>query len=144
MTSIVFHFNVSNRLDYTCRLVRKGVTTGAKLLLWVPADELDQLDQDLWHLSPTEFVPHCGTTAAEHVFARSPVVLTSNLTVSSQGDVLVNLCEHTPDGFAAFKKVIEVVGLDESSRQAARQRWRHYAQAGVELVRHDAQGRGTA
>jgi len=143
VTSVVFHFNVNNRLDYTCRLVRKGVSTGARLLLIVPADELDQFDHELWQLSPVEFLPHCRSNAANRVLARSPVVLSSVLTLIPRGNVLVNLCERAPEGITAFERVIEVVALDEPSRQAARQRWRHYVQVGVELLRHDAQGRGT-
>ncbi|NCP38904.1 MAG: DNA polymerase III subunit chi [Rhodoferax sp.] len=141
MTSIVFHYNVNHRVDYTCRLVRKGVATGAKLLLWVPKEELEQLDRALWQLSPIEFVPHCRSNATGQVIARSRVVLTSVLTPTTHGNVLVNFCECAPEDFTAFERVIEVVGLDDASRQAARQRWRHYAQAGAELARHDAQGR---
>jgi len=141
VTSIIFHFNVSNRVDYTCRLVRKGVATGANLLLWVPEEEVEQLDRALWQLSPIEFVPHCRSNATGQVIARSPVVLTSVLTPTTNSRVLINFCERAPDEFTAFERVIEVVGLDDAGRQAARQRWRHYAQAGAELARHDAQGR---
>lgn len=142
MTSIAFHFNVSDKLDYTCRLARKAVSTGAKLVVLVEPQDLEQLDHDLWQLSAVDFLPHCGSKAAEHVVARSPVFLTASLNATPHEDVLVNLCDGVPERFAVFNRVIEVVGVDEPSRQTARQRWRHYAKVGVALVRHDAKGIG--
>lgn len=143
MTSVAFHFNVSDRNDYLGRLVRKGASSGAKLLLLVPEAELTRLDSALWQWAPTEFLVHCLADAPKHTVARSRVLLTSRLNRPSACDVLINLCEQVPDGFADFQKVIEVVGLDENDRQSARQRWRRYAQAGAELVRHDALARET-
>lgn len=141
MTRVAFHFNVSDRNAYVVRLVRKGASTGAKLLLLVPESELAQFDNGLWQCAPAEFVAHCTADAPEHVAARSRVVLTARLSLPTPCNVLINLCEHVPDGFADFERVIEVVGLDDHERQTARQRWRWYVQAGAEMVRHDAQAR---
>jgi len=140
VTSIAFHFNVGDTVAYTCRLARKAVASGAKLVILVETEEQKVLDRHLWRLSAVDFLPHCATGAAERVVARSPIFLTTTLADAPHEDVLVNLCAQVPDRFSAFARVIEVVGLDDPSRQAARQRWRHYASAGVNLVRHDAQG----
>lgn len=144
MTTIAFHFNVSNRHAYACTVARQAAAAGSKLVVLVEPDDLVQLDCDLWQLSAVDFVPHCGSNANANVVARSPVFLTSTLRNTPHQDMLVNLGESVPDGFAAFDRVIEVVGLDDSSRQAARQRWRHYVEAGMELVRHDAKSEGAA
>jgi DNA polymerase-3 subunit chi len=50
---------------------------------------------------------------------------------------LVNLGEQVPAGFERFERVIEVVSLDEQDRQMARSRWKHYAEHGYAITRHD-------
>ena len=40
-------------------------------------------------------------------------------------------------GFESFDRVIEVVTLEDGDRQSARQRWKHYADRGYNIVRHD-------
>jgi DNA polymerase III subunit chi len=51
--------------------------------------------------------------------------------------VLVNLGQGMPEGFERFDRVIEVVTHDEADRNAARVRWKHYAERGYTMVRHD-------
>jgi DNA polymerase-3 subunit chi len=51
--------------------------------------------------------------------------------------VLVNLGGSVPAGFESFERVIEVVTLDDADRQAARGRWKHYADRGYSITRHD-------
>ena len=46
MTEIAFHFNAPDRLAYTCRLLRKAVSAGARLVVTGPAEALDRLDSD--------------------------------------------------------------------------------------------------
>ena len=63
------------------------------------------------------------------------------LATSTQGlahqQVLVNLGQEVAAGFEGFERVIEVVGLEEAQRQAARARWRHYTDLGYAITRHD-------
>jgi len=51
--------------------------------------------------------------------------------------VLLNLGAQVPDGFERFERLIEVVSLDEADRQTARSRWKHYADHGFAITRHD-------
>lgn len=139
MTEISFHFNVPDRLNYVCRLLRKAVGSGAKVVVTGPVDALDQLEVALWVLSGTDFVPHCDAQASESVLARSPVVLAQSLDVLPFFDILVNLGDSVPDGFDRFSRLIEVVSLDAADRSMARGRWKYYAGAGFHLIRHDLQ-----
>jgi DNA polymerase-3 subunit chi len=52
-------------------------------------------------------------------------------------DVLVNVADQVPDGFAEFARLIEIVGCDDADRATARQRWKHYTQLGYTIARHD-------
>ena len=139
MTQIAFHFNIENKSIYLCRLLRKAVAGGAKLVVTGPDLELEQLDAALWTFAATEFVPHCGPDADDSVRAKSPVVFTPALRSLPYADVLVNLGEPVPAGFEQFKRLIEVVTFDETDRKMARARWKFYSDAGFSLIRHDLQ-----
>lgn len=144
MTTVAFHFNVSDRFDYLCRLARKALAADTRAVLVADADALERVDSDLWCACGTDFLVHCRDTAASAVLARSPLVLTSELRPALRGVVLVNLSQTVPEGYEAFERVIEVVGLDEPERGAARQRWRQYAAAGLPLTRFDAKNYGAS
>ena len=137
MTEIAFHFNAPDRLAYVCRLLRKAVAADAQLVVVGPPDQLDRLDSDLWTFSATDFVPHCRAQAEPELVAASPVVLATQTEGLPLRQVLVNLGVDVPAGFERFERVIEVVGLDDADRQLARTRWRHYADRGYTMTRHD-------
>ena len=137
MTEIAFHFNAPDRLAYVCRLLRKAVAADAQLVVVGPPDQLDRLDSDLWTFSATDFVPHCRAQAEPELVAASPVVLATQTEGLPLRQVLVSLGVDVPAGFERFERVIEVVGLDDADRQLARTRWRHYADRGYTMTRHD-------
>jgi DNA polymerase-3 subunit chi len=52
--------------------------------------------------------------------------------------MLLNLGDAVPEGYGEFAKLVEVVSRsDEADRSRARERWRHYASRGHQIVRHD-------
>lgn len=144
MTEIAFHFNASDKLDYACRLLRKAVASGARVVVTAEPPALQQLDVALWTFSALEFVPHCTAQAAPDVLACSPVVLTRVPSAAQHHRVLVNLSDDVPDGFERFERLIEVVSGDDADRQAARRRWKHYADRGYAIVRHDVMQKESA
>lgn len=137
---VTFHFNVQARVPYLCRLLRK--VTGAGLTAWVrlPPDELVALDQALWTFNQEEFIAHALVQDAQAEW--SPVLLSAGESPGRQMQVLVNGLPDRVGDIDTFERVVEVVGLDEQDRQAARQRWRDYAQAGMSPVSHDAASTG--
>ena len=102
---------------------------------------LAQLDQMLWTLSATEFLPHCRSDAPPATLALSPIVLAASaLEPVLEGratGVLVNLGQDVPPGFESFERFIEIVSSAPDDRQAGRQRWNHYKQRGYALKAHD-------
>lgn len=137
MTEVAFHFNVPDRVAYACRLLRKAVSSGAKIVVTGHADTLQQLDGALWTFSPIDFVPHCHLDSDAWVVAASPVILTASTEAVPHQQVLLNLGDLVPAGFERFERVIEIVGLDDEDRQLARVRWKHYADQGYAITRHD-------
>lgn len=138
MTEVAFHFNVPDKLGYACRLLRKATATGAKVVVTGETEVLRSLDTELWTFAPLEFVAHCHAAAAnEQVLAASPVVLADAPRAAPHQEVLVNLGARVPEGFERFERLIEVVTQDDEDRQRARARWKHYADRGYAITRHD-------
>ena len=138
MTEVAFHFNVPDKLGYACRLLRKATAAGSRVVVTGEAGLLRSLDTELWTFSPLEFIPHCHAASAEPpVLAASPVVLSESARGTPHQQVLVNLGGRIPEGFEKFERLNELVSQDEDDRQQARTRWKHYADRGYAIRRHD-------
>lgn len=144
MKDVAFHFNAPDKLAYACRLLRKAVGSGAKVVVTAPAEALRQLDTLLWTFSPLDFVPHAQSSEAAHVLAASPVILAASLAAElPHQQVLLNLGTEVPAGFERFERLIEVVSLDDADRQLARGRWKHYTDLDYDIIRHDLALKGS-
>jgi DNA polymerase-3 subunit chi len=141
MTEVAFHFNAPDKLGYACRLLRKAVGTGARVMVTGGPDTLRELDVALWTFAPLEFLPHCNGGAAPATLAASPVVLAESVRTAPHQQVLVNLGGAVPEGFERFERLIEVVTPDEQDRLDARSRWKHYADRGYSIQKHDVAAR---
>lgn len=138
MTEVSFHFNAPEKIGYACRLLRKAYRAGASSVVVVAAPEtLRAVDAALWTISPLDFIPHCMASSAEALLDASPIVLAPDCAQARGSDVLVHLGETIPPGFERFGRLIELVGQDDADRSAARGRWRHYAERGYAIQRHD-------
>ena len=138
MTALAFHFGAPDKLGYACRLLRKAVSSGARVVVVADANAIAQLDTDLWALSVTEFLPHCLGGACDSVQNRSPLVLVNDASQApGQSGVLVNLADTVPKGFERFDRLIEVVSTDAADRGLARSRWKYYTERGYPITRHD-------
>ena len=144
MTEIQFHFNVPDRLVYTCRLLRKALRSGAAgiTVTGAPAT-LARLDRGLWTFADLEFLPHLLLRRGESVpprLARTPVWLVEDPDPGTPHPVRVHLGEAPAVGFESCSRLIEIVSTEPDEREAARQRWRHYAGRGYALQRFDVGG----
>ena len=138
----MFHLGVANRVGYATRLLRKAHAQDAKVVVCAPPAMLAELDALLWTSEPASFIPHVrlapDATAPEHLAAATPIWLVERAEQAPTHDVLLNLGDELVAGFEAFERVIEVVPRDEGAKQAARRRWKHYADRGYVLRHHEA------
>jgi DNA polymerase-3 subunit chi len=142
VTEVAFHFNVPDKLAYACRLLRKARGAGSRVVVTGEPELLRRLDTELWTFSPLEFIPHAHAASAEpQVVDASPVVLADVPRGTPHHEVLVNLGGPVPEGFERFERLIELVSQEEPDRQQARTRWKHYADRGYAITRHDLAGR---
>ena len=144
MTEITFHFNVPDKLHYTCRLLRTARRADAALVVTGEAEVLQALDGALWNLPPQEFMAHATDNSTPSVQRHSPVVLCHQVDEVPHHHVLVNLGQDVPTGFSRFERLNEIIGLDEHDRIQGRRRWRYYADRGYTLKRHDLAGQKDA
>lgn len=144
MTEIAFHFNVPDRAAYACRLLRKAWRGRAEVGVVARAEVLDRLDQLLWTFDPLEFIPHAraDTDAGARAALRSntSIWLSEHSEALPHRAVLVNLGDDVPPGFERFARLIDVVSTEASERQAGRARWKHYADRGYAIERHEVGG----
>ena len=141
MTEVAFHFNAPDKLGYACRLLRKAVGTGARVMVTGESATLRELDVALWTFAPLEFLPHCYGEVTPAALAASPLVLAESVRSAPHQQVLVNLGAGVPDGFERFERLIEVVTGAQQDRLDGRRRWKHYADRGYALARHDIAAR---
>lgn len=140
MTEVRFHFNVPDRLGYTCRLLRKALRAASKVAVTGAPPLLGELDRQLWVFEPNEFVPHLRLLADQRptpAHRHTPVWLVDDATAALHLPVLVNLGHEPPRGFESYERLIEVVSHDAGDREAARRRWKHYAARGYAVASHE-------
>jgi len=135
MTRIDFHSNVSNQLEYACRLTRKALAAGCQLVVrHQNQTQLAEFDQLLWAFSETDFLPH--VTVHDPLARHTPVLLSLEAGNDSDSDyqhnqILLNLSDQIPADFARHERLIEIV--PQESMQAGRERYRYYQQQGYQL-----------
>ena len=138
MTEVAFHFNAPDKLAYACRFARKLARSNLRLVITGAQSLLDTLDARLWGMEPSDFVAHCRGDSPAQLLVASPVILTSDPRQGAHHEVLLNLGVDVPVGFGSYQRLVEVVSAgDPQDRERARARWRHYAQRGYAIVRHD-------
>ncbi len=145
MTEVAFHFNAPDKQAYACRLLRKALAAGSRVVVTAPDEALARLDTLLWTFSQTDFIAHVRLPADAALAGASPVVLTERPAQDvPHRQVLLNLGQAMPAGFEQYQRVIEVVSLDDEDRQLARGRWKQYTELGYTIVRHDLKLKGGA
>ena len=142
MTEIEFHVNQADKLQYSCRLLRKAHRSGISAVVAAELEVLQQLDQLLWQFSATDFLPHCFIAAPEATLKVTSILLVEHPDACPLAEVLINLGRPVPAGFERFSRLIEIASTEEEDRLAARERWKHYQKRGYSLKRHDQPGSG--
>jgi DNA polymerase-3 subunit chi len=135
VTEVLFYTNTDNKLQTACSLTLKAFARGMRVLLLTPdAAATERLSKLIWSVPATGFVPHCRS--ADRLAPLTPVIVDHEAHPLPHDQVLVNLCDQTPAFFSRFQRLVEIVGLDDGDRQAARARFRYYRDRGYEIRTH--------
>jgi DNA polymerase III subunit chi len=135
VTRIDFYHDADDRLAVACRLVAKAVQQKHRVLIYAPDGERAQaIDQMLWSLPQTGFIPHCMT--GHKLATETPVLIARDAQTHAHDDVLVNLHDECPPDFARFGRLLEIVGREDADKQWARARFKFYKDRGYPMQAH--------
>ena len=136
MTQIDFYTHVEDKLRTACRLAGKAFVHGLKVTVYCADREAAQrFDRALWMTPAIGFVPHCGPD--DPLAGETPVIVDCHGEQLLNDEVLLNLRSEWPPFFSRYRRLIEIVGLDEQDRAEARERFRFYRDRGYEIRSHD-------
>jgi DNA polymerase-3 subunit chi len=138
-TDVEFRTHVRDVIGYAERWLRKAVLRGVRVRVTGTADQLQQLDQLLWTADKEGFWPHARSRDGGGFpdgFERTPVWLGEGGVAGPAPGTLLNLGDELALRPTAYRRIIEVVGLDSAAVQAGRIRWGAYRQMGLAPVHH--------
>ena len=136
MTRVEFYFNVPDKLAKVTELCDKAVAKGRQLTVFTQDDGMSNLlQQRLWQYSATSFLPSAqpGHDASQDV----SIILDAEGSNLVHDDILINLKIEHPPFFSRFRHLIELVGLDEDDKVAARSRYKFYRDRGYQVKSTD-------
>ena len=156
MTRVDFYFNVGDKPQKTVELSQKALNKQRRVLVVVAdVDQAKLLSTKLWQDEPSSFMPHhlFGHSLLKHSLEQSvtesnvaqisslavtPILIAIPATNSQvahyqQDDVLINLQSEHLEFFSRFRQLIELVGVDERDKVAARVRYKFYRDRGYEI-----------
>lgn len=136
MTKVDFYFNVPDKLAKTAQLCEEKLGKGRQLTVLTPDLTVSAALQTLlWQHSATSFLPSC--LAEDGNSGLTPIVLANNGDHLIQDDVLINLQAQHPPFFSRFRHLIELVGMEENDKAAARTRFKFYRDRGYTIKSTD-------
>ncbi|HPB91877.1 MAG TPA: DNA polymerase III subunit chi [Methylophilus sp.] len=134
MTSVDFHFNVTDKAGLLSVLVQRALQREQQVMITVPDERAaTDLSRALWQHVQTSFLPHA--LIGQDVVA--PVLIHWGNAAMQYDEILINLAFQQPSGFSRFKQLVELVGLDEQEKVAARQRYKFYRDRGYSINHFD-------
>ena len=136
MTEIDFYTHAGDRIQFAARLCVKLHGLGKRIrVLTEDAAMTARLDQLLWTVPATGFVPHCRLS--DRLAPDTPVLIDDAAEHDGPADVLINLQALQPSFFRRFERLAEVVSDEPDVVAAGRTRWQYYKQQGYTLRVHD-------
>lgn len=139
MTRIEFFFNVADKLQKVADLSESAINKGRRLMVFTADTEATlKLENHLWAHSPAGFLPHCRADSS--LASVTPMVIDWQGEHLPHDDVLINLHSQHPPFFSRFRRLIEIVGVDEADKAEARARYRFYRDRGYEIKSFDVTG----
>ena len=136
MTQIDFYTHVQDKQLLACKLSAKALEQGLNVLVLTQDENVAaSMDQMLWRIPATGFIPHCR--ARNPLAEMTPVIVDHDPGELTHDQVLLNLGSERPAFFSRFQRLIEIVTMDEADRLAARERFRFYRDRGYDIRSHD-------
>lgn len=137
---VVFYVLASSsqqeRQDFACKLIEKIYRSGQ--FCYVLTDDekqANEIDKLLWTFRAGSFVPHQQYHGLPPAY-QNTILIGGNAIPPAWLKIIVNLSRHFPATTQPTERILEILDNSEASKQAGRQRYRHYLQAGLEITTH--------
>lgn len=133
MTQIDCYHNQPDRLTQAVRLATLAWQRRKPITFFIPDPaRAEAFDKALWSSDPLSFIPHCHSNSAEA--DRTLIIITDNLDAVSQDELLVNLGDDVPPGFARYQRLFEIVSRHDTDKATARERMVFYKDRGYPIT----------
>lgn len=133
MTQIDCYHNQPDRLTQAVRLATLAWQRRKPITFFIPDPaRAEAFDKALWSADPLSFIPHCHSNSAEA--DRTLIIITDNLDAVSQDELLVNLGDDVPPGFARYQRLFEIVSRHDTDKATARERMAFYKDRGYPIT----------
>lgn len=133
MTQIDCYHNQPDRLTQAVRLATLAWQRRKPITFFIPDPaRAEAFDKALWSSDPLSFIPHCHSNSAEA--NRTLIIITDNLDAVSQDELLVNLGDDVPPGFARYQRLFEIVSRHDTDKATARERMAFYKDRGYPIT----------
>ena len=133
MTQIDCYHNQPDRLTQAVRLATLAWQRRKPITFFIPDPaRAEAFDKALWSSDPLSFIPHCHSNSAEA--DRTLIIITDNLDAVSQDELLVNLGDDVPPGFARYQRLFEIVSRHDTDKATARERMAFYKDRGYPIT----------
>lgn len=133
MTQIDCYHDQPDRLTQAVRLATLAWQRRKLITFFIPDPaRAEAFDKALWSSDPLSFIPHCHSNSAEA--DRTLIIITDNLDAVSQDELLVNLGDDVPPGFARYQRLFEIVSRHDTDKATARERMAFYKDRGYPIT----------
>jgi DNA polymerase III subunit chi len=124
------------RWIFACRLAEKAYLNDLKVVILEDSlSDAKALDELLWTFNERSFVPH-ELCVDEKFDAATPVHLALDAGKLPAVDLLVNLTDRMPEGFARYARVAEIMDADPERLRLGRERFKSYRDLKVTMQSH--------
>lgn len=122
--------------DFVCKLIEKIYRSEQFCYVLVDSDQqAEQLDKLLWTFRAGSFIPHQIYQDSLPKLERT-ILIGKNVIPEHWQAVIVNLSTAYPPLKTEGQRILEILDSSEESRQAGRERYRHYQNCGVTITTH--------
>ncbi|MCF7520822.1 DNA polymerase III subunit chi [Neisseria sp. ZJ106] len=145
MPKATFYTHVADADSFTCRLTARAAQAGGRVLVWSDsAEQIEQLDQALWHYEAESFLAHEIWQPDTPMPSETAVLLASGNTlpaIPADTTVLNLSADFWSSAPTIPERTLEIIGSGLEELADARQRFQAYRRQGVVTEHHNMNGK---
>ncbi|CAA9890884.1 DNA polymerase III subunit chi [Candidatus Methylobacter favarea] len=126
----------NDRYLFACKLIEKAYRSGHFCYVLTDSDEQSQIIDDLlWTFRAGSFIPH-QRYSGEPPAVENVVLIGCLAAPPNWQKTLINLSSEYPQNFKLAERILEILADCDDTKEAGRNRYRRYQQAGANLTTH--------